>query len=116
MGLKEFFVKNEKKVDNSTEEKLSNKENMAENKKNIVENIAENEKNTDSFWSKGFKKIKRMPLYIFLIEDTGEMVKHNDKVLALYEAIPKESLVCFIHYGSLLFNSGICLNNSIRKR
>lgn len=105
MGLKNFFVKDEENVNSSTEIKQSNQEDMVKI-----------EKNTDSFWGKELKKVKRRPLYIFLIEDTGEMVKHNDKVLAVYEAIPKESLVCFIHYGNSLFNSGIILNNNIRKR
>lgn len=63
------------------------------------------------FWSKDIKETVNRTLFLFLIEDTAEMVKFNDKVHMVYEMVPKDSLVCFIHYGSNIFNSGIIVNS-----
>lgn len=80
----------------------------------IVESIKEDKKEKgliSSFWSKEVKETVKRTLFLFLIEDTAEMVKHNDKVHMLYEMVPKEALVCFIHYGSDLYNSGVLINS-----
>lgn len=74
-------------------------------------------KDVNDFWNLhpiNPKKLENKTLYLFIIEDTIDTVKINDKIAMIYNMIPKDELVCFIHYGSRLFNSGILINKNVR--
>lgn len=67
---------------------------------------------SNSFWNKNIKRTENKCLYLFLVEDSSQMYKYNYELSLLLNMVPKNELVCCIHYGDSLHNTGVVLNDN----
>ena len=85
---------------------------ILEDKKEESRSSKQDNSSSTSFWNKNFKRTEYKCLYLFLIEDSSQMYKYNYELSLLLNMVPKNELVCCIHYGDSLHNTGVVLNDN----